>query len=268
MTEQNQAATIDTVRLEPRGATYWITIDREARRNALNELVVQRISDGITAAMADTACRAIVLTGAGDRAFCAGADLNKNVEGGAFAVDYSQTRHYLVTLFRQMQACPLPIVARVNGAAMAGGFGLLCACDMAVAADDAKFATPESKIGLTPMMILPSMLRVVPQRKLMEMCVTGEPYTADEALAMGIVNYVVPRAELDARLDWFLARIVDRSPTAVRIGKQAYQAMRDMAMFEAQEYAQAMVPVMASTQDAKEGLASFQEKRAPQWTGR
>jgi 1,4-dihydroxy-2-naphthoyl-CoA synthase len=85
---------------------------------------------------------------------------------------------------------------------------------------------------------------------------------------MGIVNYVVPRAELDAKLDWFLARIVDRSPTAVRIGKQAYQAMRDMAMFEAQEYAQAMVPVMASTQDAKEGLASFQEKRVPQWTGR
>ncbi len=139
---------------------------------------------------------------------------------------------------------------------------------MAVAADDATFATPESKIGLSPMMILPAMLRVVPQRKLMEMCVTGEPYTAAEALAMGILNYVVPRAELDAKLDWFLARMVDRSPTAVRIGKQAFQAMRDMAMFEALEYAQAMVPVMASTQDAKEGLASFQQKRKPVWTGR
>lgn len=259
---------IDTVRLEPRDAVYWITIDREARRNALNETVVARIAAGIEAAIADKACRAIVLTAAGERAFCAGADLNKNVEGGAFEVDFSQPRHYLVALFRQMAACPLPIVARVNGAAMAGGFGLLCACDMAIAADDAKFATPESKIGLSPMMILPAMLRVVPQRKLMEMCVTGEPHTAAEALTMGILNYVVPRSELDAKVDWLLARIVDRSPTAVRIGKQAYQAMRDMAMFEALEYAQAMVPVMASTQDAKEGLASFQQKRAPVWTGR
>ena len=264
-TEQTAA---HEVRLEPRGAVYWITIDREARRNALNEQVVARIAQGIAAATQDAACRAIVLTGVGDRAFCAGADLNKNVEGGAFEVDFSQPRHYLVALFRQIQACPLPIVARVNGAAMAGGFGLLCACDMAVAADDATFATPESKIGLSPMMILPAMLRVVPQRKLMEMCVTGEPYTAAEALAMGILNYVVPRAELDAKLDWFLARMVDRSPTAVRIGKQAFQAMRDMAMFEALEYAQAMVPVMASTQDAKEGLASFQQKRKPVWTGR
>lgn len=259
---------VDEVRLQARGAVFWITIDRQARRNALNEQVVARIREGLDLAAADPACRAVVLTGAGDRAFCAGADLNKSVQGGAFEVDYAQTRHYLVGLLRHLQACPLPVVARVNGAAMAGGFGLLCSCDMAVAADDAVFATPESKIGLTPMMILPSMLRVVPQRKLMEMCVTGEPYTADEALALGIVNHVVPRAELDARLDWLLARIVGRSPTAVRTGKQAYQAMRDMAMFEALEYAQAMVPVMASTQDAREGLAAFQDKRPPVWTGR
>ena len=259
---------VDEVRLEARGAVFWITIDRQARRNALNEQVVARIAQGLEMAQADPACRAIVLTGAGARAFCAGADLNKNVQGGAFEVDFSQPRHYLVALFRRMQACPLPIVARVNGAAMAGGFGLLCACDMAVAAEDAVFATPESKIGLTPMMILPAMLRVVPQRKLMEMCVTGEPYTAAEALALGIVNHVEPRAELDAKLDWFLARIVDRSPTALRMGKQAFQAMRDMAMFEALEYAQAMVPVMASTQDAREGLAAFQDKRPPVWTGR
>lgn len=264
----SEQATGGDVRLQVRGAVHWITIDREARRNALNERVVARISEGIAAAVADANCRAIVLTGSGTRAFCAGADLNKNVQGGAFEVDFSRPHHYLVALFRQMQSCPLPIVARVNGAAMAGGFGLLCACDMAVSTDDASFATPESKIGLTPMMILPSMLRVVPQRKLMEMCVTGEPYTAAEALALGIVNHVVPRAELDAKLEWLLARMIDRSPTAVRLGKQAFQAMRDMAMFEALEYAQAMVPVMASTEDAREGLAAFQEKRPPIWTGR
>lgn len=266
--DMDARALVDEVHLQARGPVYWITIDREARRNALNERVVARIAEGLAAAQADPACRAIVLTGSGTRAFCAGADLDKNVQGGAFEVDFSRTRHYLVALFRQMQACPLPIVARVNGAAVAGGFGLLCSCDMAVAAEDATFATPESKIGLTPMMILPAMLRVVPMRKLVEMCVTGEPYTAAEALALGIVNHVVPREQLDTKLDWLLARTVDRSPTAVRLGKQALQAMHDMGMFEALEYAQAMVPAMASTQDAREGMAAFQQKRAPVWTGR
>ena len=101
---------IDTVRLEPRDAVYWITIDREARRNALNETVVARIAAGIEAAIADKACRAIVLTAAGERSFCAGADLNKNVEGGAFEVDFSQPRHYLVALFRQMEAAGIDVL--------------------------------------------------------------------------------------------------------------------------------------------------------------
>lgn len=249
-----------------RGAVHWITINREARRNALNEQVVLGLIAGIDTALADSACRAIVITGAGDKAFCAGADLQKQ-GGGAFHVDFSRPRHYLVDLFRRMQSCSLPIVARVNGHALAGGFGLLAACDLAVAVDDALFGTPESKIGLTPMMILPSLLRVVPERKLIEMCITGEPIGAAEALSLGLLSYAVPRAELDGKLEWLLARIVDKSPTAVRLGKQAFHAMRDMAMEGAWEYAQAMVPVMVSTRDAKEGLAAFREKRAPVWTG-
>jgi enoyl-CoA hydratase/carnithine racemase len=255
------------VSVEQRGSVRWITIDRESRRNALNASVVESIGRAIDEAADVEGCRAIVLTGSGDRAFCAGADLQKSVEGFAFAIDHARPTHYLVTLFRQMQACRLPIIARVNGHAMAGGFGLVCACDMAVATDDALFGTPETKIGLIPMMILPGMMRVVPQRKLLEMCITGEPFTAAEALALGIVNYVTGRAGLDAKLDWLLSRIVDKSPTAIRIGKQAFHAMRDMSMSDALEYAQVMVPSMASTQDAKEGLAAFQEKRAPSWTG-
>lgn len=251
-----------------RGAVQWLTINRAARRNALNEQVVRRIDQGIAEATADGACRAIVVTGAGDQAFCAGADLQKNVQGGAFDVDFSRPRHYIVDLFKRMQDCPLPIVARVNGHAMAGGFGLLCACDLAVAADDIRIGTPEAKVGVTPMMILPFMLRVLPPRRLQEMCITAEPFSAAEALAWGVVNYVVPRAELDAKLDWLLARLLDKSPTAVRLGKQAFNAMRDMGLREALEYAQAMVPVMSSTADAREGMAAFQDKRAPQWPGR
>lgn len=254
------------VLVEQKGAVLWIIINRDARRNALNAQVVGTIGDAIEGAEARDGCRAIVVTGAGNNAFCAGADLQKGVEGFAFAVDYSDPRHYLVKLFKQMQTCRLPIVARVNGHAMAGGFGLLCACDMAVAADHAMLGTPETKIGLIPMMILPEMMRIIPERKLLEMCITGEPYTAKEGLEIGIVNYVVPPAELDTKLDWLLGRIVDKSPTAVRLGKQAFNAMRDMTITQGLDYAQVMVASMASTNDAKEGLTAFQEKRAPAWT--
>ena len=256
------------VLVERRGAVQWITINRPERRNALNEQVVRAIDAGIAVAVDDRECRAIVLTGAGEQAFCAGADLQKNVQGGAFDVDFSRPRHYIVDLFKRLQECTLPVIARVNGHAMAGGFGLLCACDMAVAADDIRFGTPESKIGVTPMMILPFMLRVLPARKLQELCVTGEQFKAAEGLEMGLFNYVVPRGELDAKVEWLLGRVTDKSPTAVRLGKQAFNATRDMSLREALEYAQAMVPVMSSTEDAKEGKLSFQEKRAAQWSGK
>ncbi len=256
----------EDVLVERRGAVQWITINREARRNAMNADVIRLISEGIAQAVSDEA-RAIVLTGAGDKAFCAGADLAKNVEGFAFDVDFSRPRHYIVSLFKQLQDCPLPVIARVNGHVMAGGFGLLCACDMAIAADDIRIGTPESKIGLTPMMILPYMIRVLPPRKLQEMCITGEQFSAAEGLEWGLFNYVVPRAELDDKLQWLLDRITARSPTSIRLGKQAHAAMADMELRQALEYAQAMVPVMSSTRDAAEGLAAFQEKRPPEWTG-
>ena len=117
------------------------------------------------------------------------------------------------------------------------------------------------------MMILPYMLRLLPPRKLQEMCITGEQFSARDALDWGVVNYVVPRPELDDKLDWLLSRIVDKSPTAVRLGKQAFHAMRDMSLRDALEYAQLMVPVMSSTEDAAEGMAAFQDKRKPNFTG-
>lgn len=257
----------DEVLLQHKGPVLWVTINREARRNALNADVVNAITAAIVAAQQDPSVRAIVLTGAGDKAFCAGADLAKGTQGFAFAVDFSRPQHYIVQLFKQMEECTLPIIARVNGAAMAGGFGILCACDMAVAADDIQIGTTESRIGLTPMMILPYMLRVLPTRKLQEMCITGEVFSAQDALDWGVLSYAVPRAELDQKLDWLLARITNKSPTAIRLGKQAFHAMRDMSLRESLEYAQAMVPVMSSTQDAAEGLAAFQEKRSPNFSG-
>ena len=256
------------VLVEHRSAVTWITINRPDRRNAINAEVVGAISNGIRAAQASPNSRAIVLTGAGDTAFCAGGDLTANAKGVPFTVDHANPRNFVADLFRLVQDCDLPIVGRINGHALAGGVGLLCACDLAVAVDDASFGVPETKIGLFPMTILPLMMRVLPQRRLMELCITGDPITAQEALAIGLVNYVVPREELDDKLTWLLDKIVARSPTAIRLGKMAFHTMQDMPIREALDYAQLMLPLMAETEDAREGLRAFQEKRKPQWTGR
>jgi enoyl-CoA hydratase/carnithine racemase len=256
------------VRLERRGAVQWIVIDREERRNAINEAVIAEIAAGVRAAADDRAVRAVVLTGAGERAFSAGADLKPGTSGAAFEFDFSEPRHYLVELFRDIERCDVPILARVNGHVRAGGMGLLCACDLAIAADTATFGTPEAGLGLFPMMILPHMIRVLPRRKLLEMCVTGEAFSAAEALAMGLVNYVVPAAELDHKVEWLLGRIVDKSPTAVRLGKYAFHAMQDMSVGEGLTFAEANIRLVSQTEDAREGISAFAEKRPPRWRQR
>ena len=258
----------ELVRAERRGAAMTITIDRHERRNALNEQVAQGIVAALDAAEQDSACRAVVLTGAGDRAFCAGGDLQRSADGTPFTIDVADPRHYVVRLLKRMDACRLPLVARVNGAALAGGLGLVCACDVVVAQENALFGVTEVKVGLFPMMILPYLLRSIPYKRMMELCLTGEPITAAEARADGLVNHVAPLAELDAKTDWLLSRIVDKSPTGIRLGKQALTKIREMGTDSALEYAQFMLANMARTEDVAEGFAAFNEKRAPCWTGR
>jgi enoyl-CoA hydratase/carnithine racemase len=266
-TVPDQAA-VDPVLLVSHDAVLWITINRPERRNAINEAVAAGISDGIRQAMSDRDCRAIVLTGAGDKAFCAGGDLNPSADGAPFAVDPANPRNYIVDLLQLIETCGVPLIARVNGHALAGGFGLVCACDLVVSIDSATFGTPESKIGLFPMMIMPHLMRIVPPRRLMEMCITGESFSAAEALQHGIVNYVVPADALDDKLAWLLDLIVARSPTAIRLGKQGFHAMRDMVLRDALEYAQLMLPMMARTEDCREGFQAFRDKRSPRFTGR
>jgi enoyl-CoA hydratase/carnithine racemase len=252
---------------ELRGAIQWITIDRPNERNALNDAVVNGIGAALREAQADPAVRAIVLTGSGDRAFCAGGDL-KSESDGPFGVDPSRPRNAVVELFFEFERCGLPTIARVTGHALAGGLGLVCACDMAVATADATLGVPETGIGLFPAMILPYLQRTMPKRKLLEWCITGARWTAEEALEAGLLNYVVPAEDLDAKIEWLLARIVDKSPSAIRLGKMGYQALQDMALPEALEYAQLLLPMMARTEDAREGFQAFREKRRPKWTGR
>lgn len=255
------------VKTQRRGAALIVEINRPERRNALNERVAAGIAEALDAAEADPAVRAIVLTGAGDKAFCAGGDLQPAADGSPFTIDAADPRHYVARLLRRMDACRLPIVARVNGHALAGGFGLVCACDLVVARDDALIGVTEVKVGLFPMMILPYLLRTMPYRLMMEFCLTGEPIRAGDAAARDLVNYAVPADQLDAKLDWLLERVTDKSPTGIRLGKQALSKIREMSTDHALEYAQFMLANLARTQDVREGFAAFAEKRAPRWTG-
>jgi len=255
------------VRYERKGAALWIVIDREARRNALNEQVAAGIAAGLDQAEADRSVRAVVLTGTGDKAFCAGGDLQLRADGTPFTIDEADPRHFVARLLRRMDACRLPIVARVNGHALAGGLGLVCACDVVVARDDALLGVTEVKVGIFPMMILPYLLRCIPYRTMMEMCLTGEPAPASQFLADRLINYAVPAAELDAKTDWLVERITTKSPTGIRLGKQALAKIREMSTDSALEYAQFMLANMARTKDALEGFRAFNEKRAPDWTG-
>ena len=255
------------VRTEARGPVFWITIDRAERRNAINDEVASAIAAGLVEAEARPGIRAIVLTGAGDQAFCAGGDLRAGPGDSPFESDPARLDNAILDLFRTFERCGLPTIARVNGHALAGGLGLMCACDLAIAVDTASFGVPETGVGLFPMMILPYLLRAMPRRRLLEWCITGARYCAADALEAELVNRVVPAAELDGALDALLAQITSRSPTAIRLGKRGLRAVEDMTLAQAFEYAGLMLPNMARTGDAREGFLAFREKRPPEFSG-
>lgn len=259
-------SSVQCIDLEHRNDVVWITINRPELRNAINEDVIAGISDGLSQAAKQPDVRAIVLTGAGEKAFCAGADLQPN--SSIFDFDFSQPRTAYADLLRQAVATDIPLIARVNGTCMAGGMGLLTMCDMAVASAEAKFGLPEVKVGMFPMQVASVMQDLVPRRKFAEMCITGEPLTAQEALEVGLVNYVVQHSELDAKVDWLLSRITDKSPTAIRRGKSALRAIADMTFTQSIAFMEAQLGSLRMTKDAAEGLASFAEKRKPVWTGK
>lgn len=254
-----------TVLHEKRGHAFWITINRPDKRNALNASVIAGIVDGYRRAHEDNDVRVIVLTGTGTKAFCAGADLQP---GAGFAFDLSQPNLAYADMLRMAQNATKPTIARVNGVCMAGGIGLLCMTDMAVASDDVVFGLPEVKVGVFPMQVLSLLQAIAPPRLVREWCFTGEPFTALEAKDAGLLNHVVPAADLDAKVEWLVARLIDKSPTAIRRGKYAMRALASMSFDQGIAYTESQIAVLAMTQDAKEGLAAFAEKRKPVWTGK
>lgn len=244
-----------------RDGVLWLTLRREERRNALSAGVLAGLAAAIAAAQDDRELRAIVLTGAGDQAFCAGADLQAGL-----ALDVSQPVGPFGRLLRQARASQLPLVARVNGTCLAGGMGLLAMCDLAVAAPHATFGLPEVKVGLFPAQVLTVLQHLVPRRQLAQLCLTGETLTSAQALAMGLVNHV--DEDLDGRLAWLLGRITDKSPSALRRGLYTLKSMDAMDFEQAMAFTESQIALFAQTEDAREGMAAFQQKRKPRWTGR
>lgn len=247
------------------GGVLRLTIDRSEVRNALNEEVMVELTAELAAIDHRSQVRAIVVTGSGDRAFCAGADLRPSQ--ATFENVHARPTTAYADLLRAAYHLPIPMVARINGHCMAGGMGLLSFCDLAVTSSDATFGLPEVKVGLFPMQVAALLQKILPPRKFAEMCLTGEPITAWDALEFGLVNYVVPAETLDEKVDWLVGRILDKSPTGIRRGKHALRVIAGMSFNEAIAYMETQVAVLPLTDDAKEGMAAFNEKRAPRWTG-
>src|SRR3954447_3256680 len=244
-----------------------ITINRPERRNSLSWTVMTELRSALAAARADEDVRVVVLTGAGDKAFCAGADLTGMASGAGWAALHD-ARGELARLFRDMWELGKPTIARVRGFALAGGFGLCLACDVVVAADDAQFGTPEIDVGLWPYMITVPLTRSMPPKVALELMMTGRRVGAEEALRIGFVNRVVPVDELDGAVTELAGVLAAKSPAIMKLGRDSFYGVWDQSADEALRLLHTMLTITSATDDAAEGIAAFAEKRKPEWKGR
>jgi enoyl-CoA hydratase/carnithine racemase len=248
---------------EVRDRTAWLTINRPEKRNAISPEAMTLFSQGLDKAEQDEAVRVVVVTGAGDKAFCSGADL-----AGNLAVSGTDVMTGYAALITRLATFPKPTVARVNGHCLAGGTGFMLGCDIVIARDTAQFGTPEVNVGLFPMMIGALIFRNVPRKKAMEMVLLGERLTAVQALEMGLVTRVCPAEKFEAEVLSVAAQLAEKSPIGLRIGKLAFAAAEVMPLGEAVKFLAGKLAEVASTSDAVEGITAFIEKRKPEFTGR
>lgn len=249
------------------GGVATITINRPERRNALSWSLIAELRSTLADLRDDAAVRVVVLTGAGEQAFCAGADLGGMADDTPF-LELHEGRGGLAELFLDLWALGKPTIARVRGFALAGGMGLALACDFVVAADDAQFGTPEIDVGLWPFMITVPLVRSMPPKKVLELMLTGRRVGAEEAERIGFVNRIVPVDQLDGAVAELANALATKSPAIVKLGRDSFYEVWDRAAADALAYLHPMLSVTTLTDDAQEGLAAFAEKRRPQWKGR
>lgn len=252
---------------ERRGSLCLLVLNRASDRNPLDNRSAAALRDALNAAFADNDVRSVAITGAG-KAFCAGGDLRQMARFSQIPVEEALAwPTAIVELHRMMLEAPKPVIAAVNGPAYAGGMGLAGMCDFVLALEDARFAMPEVKIGLFPMIIVAHLARSIPRKTLLEMMMTGEPIDATEAHRLGFVNRVYKTwDDLLAGLDEYARKFERTSPMAVRLGRRAFTLLSEMPAAQALDAAQFFNLPFFLGGDLKEGTDAFFENRAPAWT--
>ena len=257
-----------SVGVERAGAVTTVTIERPEARNALDAATLDGLIAAFEAADADLETRVIVLTGAGEKAFCAGADLRSGLTSDPSAVDGHEQRGLLRRLFAATEALSTPLIGRINGHALAGGLGVALACDRLVAVDEATFGTPEVHVGLWPHIISALLVQHLGPKRALEWMMTGRRYPASTAEQLGLVNLVVPRDQLDDAVADLAAELVRGAPLALALGRRSYLEARAMEPHAAMAYLHGMLDLQVQTEDAAEGITAFLERRDPVWRGR
>ncbi len=257
----------EKVAYEVAGGVATVTLNDPDKRNMLSDQMLGELVAAMTEARDSEEVRAVVLTGAGDRVFCAGADL------GGFAADASLVEKHFASdrfleFFRLMPRLGKPSIAAVNGHVLAGGLGLALSCDLVIAKEGATFSTPEINVGAFPYMIMALIYRDVPRKKVNEMMLLGERFSASQAVEMGMANRVVADAEFDAAVADWAGRLAAKSPVLMRLGHDAMYRQADMPVDDALEYLRSQLSLTFTTEDIVEGVTAFFEKRDPQWKGR
>jgi enoyl-CoA hydratase/carnithine racemase len=257
----------EVVKYEVAEGVATVTLNNPEKRNMLSGQMLAELVDAMKTARDSEEVRSVVLTGAGDKVFCAGADL------GGFAADAPLVaKHFATDLFleyfRLMPRLGKPSLCAANGHVLAGGMGLALSCDLLIAKEGATFGTPEINVGAFPYMIMAIIYRNVPRKKVNEMMLLGERLSASEAVEYGLANKVVAAEEFDAAVGDWAAKLASKSPVLMRLGHDAMYRQQDMAVDDALDYLRSQLSLTFSTEDIVEGVTAFFEKRDPQWKGR
>jgi enoyl-CoA hydratase len=257
----------EVVKYEVAEGIATVTLNNPEKRNMLSGQMLAELVDAMKTARDSEDVRAVVLTGAGDKVFCAGADL------GGFAADVPLVaKHFATDLFleyfRLMPRLGKPSLCAANGHVLAGGMGLALSCDLLIAKEGATFGTPEINVGAFPYMIMAIIYRNVPRKKVNEMMLLGERLSAEQAVEFGLANKVVPVGEFDAAVADWATKLASKSPVLMRLGHDAMYRQQDMAVDDALDYLRSQLSLTFSTEDIVEGVTAFFEKRDPQWKGR
>jgi enoyl-CoA hydratase/carnithine racemase len=263
VTEQPQ---LEQVLLAVDGHVATVTLNRPDQRNPLSATMLRDLALAFRWCRDESDVRVTVLTGAG-RVFCAGADLT-SFDGGMTELERYRSRELFVDLFILMSELGKPIVGRINGHALAGGLGLACSCDILVAVDTATFGTPEINVGIWPMMIQAILSRSVPRNVLLEMEMLGERWTATQLQSLGVINRVVTHEQLDPTVNEIAESLAKKSPVAMHLGRDSFYRQQDMDFAAAMRYLHGQFLLVSQTEDSREGIQAFFEKREPDFKGR